>query len=188
LGAKQQDLRITDLAEPAVIVDDLEVAQLFHLLLHSRSVRHVFGSVTSNIVLILGCFSMETEPAVDVIREVLRRRDYLPVSFDLEPPTSGELGESLATIARMARFVILEATDASSAQREIRAVVSELPSVPVQPLLLAGSKEPRLLEHLKRHSWVLTTHRYRDADALGASAAERVIGPAELMAMQLQGR
>jgi len=186
-GAKQRDLRITDLAEPAIIVDDLAVAQLVHLLLHSPALRRLFGKVSSNIVLILGCFSMETEPAVDVIREVLRQRDYVPISFDLGPLTGGELGERLATIARMARFIILEATDVSSARRELRALVSELPSVPVQPLLLAGSKEPKLLEHLKRHSWVLATHRYKEADTLAGSLAERVIGPAELLAMELQG-
>jgi hypothetical protein len=49
-------------------------------------------------------------------------------------------------LARMTRFVIADISDAKSVLQELRAVMPELPSVPVQPVIIAsqeGNHPPR---------------------------------------------
>jgi hypothetical protein len=65
-------------------------------------------------------------------------------------------------------------------------IVPDLPSVPVQPLLLEGSEGYSMFEHFKRYPWVLETYRYPSAELLIANLADRVIGPAEKYAQVRQ--
>jgi hypothetical protein len=82
---KQQDLVITDVAEREVTTDDLEVAQFLYLLLHNEKLQRVIDTITSKVVLILGCFSLsERKQVLDSLRDELRKRDYVPVVFDFE--------------------------------------------------------------------------------------------------------
>src|SRR6516164_2584460 len=57
-GTIQQGLVITPSNEPAVTVDDLEVAQFVYLLLHNEKIRRIIDPITSKVVLILGRFSI----------------------------------------------------------------------------------------------------------------------------------
>jgi len=63
-------------------------------------------------------------------------------------------------------------------------IVPALPSVPVQPLLLASQLEYGMFEHFKRFSWVLEPFLYQSQDRLLATLAENVIGPAEAKAKE----
>jgi hypothetical protein len=56
---KQQDLIITDVDEPTVTVDDIEVAQFVYLLLHNEKIRDVIDTIGKKAVLILGRFTPE---------------------------------------------------------------------------------------------------------------------------------
>jgi hypothetical protein len=56
-GAKQWNLNVSDVNEPAVMVDDLEVAQFIYLLLNHKKLRNVLNAITERGVLILGRFS-----------------------------------------------------------------------------------------------------------------------------------
>lgn len=96
----------------------------------------------SKVVLILGRFTRERKVVLDAIRDKLRKHDYLPVLFDFEKPKSQTSVETALTLARMARFVIADLTDAKSVLQELQAVVPLSPSVVVQPLLLASQEEP----------------------------------------------
>ena len=49
----QKNLIITPHGEPAITVDNLEVAQFIYLLLNNESVRRVIDTITSKVVLIL---------------------------------------------------------------------------------------------------------------------------------------
>jgi hypothetical protein len=203
-GTKQQDLVITKKLlpptispehahffvsgpnEPTVTVDNIEVAQFIYLLLHNEKIRDVIDTVTSKAVLILGRFTDERKAVLDALREELRKRNYLPVLFDFSVPATRDITETVSLLARMARFVVADITDARSIPQELAEIVPHLPSVPVQPLLLEGSAEYGMFEHFKRYPWVLETYRYACSERLIASLGERVIGPAENYARSIR--
>lgn len=184
-GAIQSNLVITPASdEPAIQVDNLEVAQFIYLLLNNEQVRHVIDTITSKVVVILGRFTLERKMILDAIREELRKRDYLPVLFDFEKPSSRDITETVRTLAHMARFVIADITDAKSIPQELMAIVPNLPSVPVQPLLLASQEEYGMFEHLRRFPWVLEPVLYENQAALLMELEPKVITPAEAKANQ----
>lgn len=185
---EQNDLIITRHDEPVVTVDNIEVAQFIYLLLHNEKIRDVIKTVTSKVVLILGRFTKERKAVLDVMRDELRRRDLLPVLFDFERPESRDLTETVSTLAHLARFIIADITDAKSIPQELQAIVPNLPSVAVQPVLKIGSSEYALFERFKRYPWVLPVYQYEDMQSLLAALPERVIGPAQAKADQLQGK
>src|SRR5262249_35601255 len=138
---KQQNLVITPYAEAAITVDNIEVAQFIYLLLHNQKVRGVIDTITSKVVLILGRFTDERKAVLDALREELRKRNYLPILFDFSVPATRDITETISLLARMARFVVADITDAKSIPQELGVIVPDLPSVPVQPLLLEGCAE-----------------------------------------------
>jgi uncharacterized protein YjbI with pentapeptide repeats len=183
---KQQNLIITDPAEPKITVDNIEVAQFIYLMLHNQKVRDVIDTITSKAVLILGRFTEERKSVLDAIREELRRHDYLPILFDFDKPANRDVTETISLLARMARFVVADITDAKAIPQELNVIVPDLPSVPVQPLLLRESSEYGMFEHYARYPWVLPLHRYETPDQLIAALGEHVIEPAERKALELR--
>jgi uncharacterized protein YjbI with pentapeptide repeats len=183
--AKQTNLIITPTGEPDITVDNLEVAQFIYLLLNNPRIREVIDTITSKVVLILGRFTPERKVVLDAIREKLRIRNYSPVVFDFEKPMTRDLTETVMTLAGMARFVIADITDAKSIPQELMAIVPNLPSVAVQPLLLASQQEYGMFEHFKRFPWVLDTVLYQDQETLLSSLESMVILPAEQKAKEL---
>jgi hypothetical protein len=186
-GTQQLDLCITPADEPTITVDSLEVAQFIYLLLHNDKIRMVIDTITSKTVLILGRFTPERKVVLDAILDELRRRNYLPIVFDFEKPASRDLTETISTLAHMARFIIADLTDAKSIPQELQRIIPNLPSVPVQPVLQASTKEYSMFEHFTRYPWVLETYWYESLEGVIASLTEKVIAPAELKANELLG-
>jgi hypothetical protein len=184
-GTKQQNLNVSDYNEPDITVDKLEVAQFIYLLLNNEDIRQVIDTITSKVVLILGRFTPERKAVLDAIRNSLRQRDYLSVLFDFDKPASRDLTETISTLAHMARFIIADLTAARSIPQELQAIVPNLPSVPVQPLLLASEYEYGMFEHFERYPWVLKVYRYEDPHEVLASLEAKVISPAETKAREL---
>src|SRR5215207_8250048 len=186
-GAKQQNLNVSDLGsnEPAIMVDNLEVAQIIYLLLNNERIRQVIDTITSKVVLILGRFTEERKAVLEAIQDSLRQHDYLPVLFDFDKPASRDLTETISTLAHMARFIIADITDAKSIPQELQAIVPNLPSVPVQPLLLTSEREYGMFEHFKRFPWVLDTYYYDNLNDALASVEDKVISPAEAKVREL---
>lgn len=184
--SKQQSLVITDYGEPEITVDNIEVAQFIYLLPHNEKIRDVIDTITSKTVLILGRFTEERKAVLDAIREELRRRDYLPILFDFDKPASRDITETISLLARMARFVVADITDAKAVPQELNVIVPHLPSVPVQPLLLRESSEYGMFEHYARYPWVLPLYRYETQDQLIAALGEQVIEPAERKALEMR--
>jgi hypothetical protein len=149
-GTQQKNLVITKFPEPAITVDNIEVAQFVYLLLHNEKIRDVIDTITSKAVLILGRFTEDRKAVLDAIRDELRNRGYLPILFDFEKPSNRDITETVSLLARMARFVLADITDAKSIPQELSIIVPDLPSVPVQPLLLKGSAEYSMFEHFTR--------------------------------------
>ena len=76
----------------------------------------------------------------------------------------------------MARFVIADLTDAKSVLQELQAIVPDLPTVPVQPLIMSNQTAPRHVGFF-RFPWFLKTYKYDDLDKLMRSMKD-VIAPA----------
>jgi uncharacterized protein YjbI with pentapeptide repeats len=186
-GAKQQNLIITPEGEPAVTVDNIEVAQFIYLMLNNKKIRDVIDTITSKVVLILGRFTDERKAILDALREELRKRDYLPILFDFEVPATRDLTETVLLLARMARFIIADLTDPNSIPHELYAIVPHL-AVPVRPLLKSGSPLYPMFKDLLKFDWVLTPYRYEALEALLTALAEKVIIPAEEKVNALQER
>ena len=183
---KQQDLVITPLGEPEVTTDDLEVAQFIYLLLHNEKLQRVIDTITSKVVLILGRFSPERKMVLDALRGALRRRNYAPVVFDFEKPRRGTTINTVTLLARMARFVIADISDAKSVLQELQAIVPHSPKLPVQPILVAGQKKPGMFDSIEAYQSVLKIYRYADQAQLLAHLDDQVIDPIETVVAKLR--
>lgn len=187
-GAKQSNLIITPPGEPAIAVDNLEVAQFIYLLLNHKTVRDLMNTLPSKVVLVLGGFAAEERQQVLAgIRDTLRVRGYLPVVFDLQKPADRDITETIYCLAAMARFILADLTDAKSIPQDLQRIIPNLKRVPVQPLLHACAREYAILEHFKRYSWVLEPYRYNSVEQAIAYLEEKAIAPAEAKAKELLG-
>ncbi len=186
-GATQRNLVITDDGEPAVTVDNIEVAQFIYLMLHNEKVRDVIDTITSKAVLILGRFVDERKAVLDALREELRKRNYLPILFDFAVPATRDITETVSLLARMARFIIADLTDPSSIPKELEAIVPTL-AVPVQPLIEGASRPYAMFKDYWKYDWVLPVYRYEGLEPLLAALADKVIVPAEGKVKALQER
>ena len=174
---KQRNLVITQYGEPEITVDNIEVAQFIYLMLHNQKIRDVIDTITSKAVLILGRFTDERKAVLDALREELRKRNYLPILFDFEKPRSRDTDETITLLARMARFIVADISDAKAVLPELRAIVPNLPSVPVQPIILAIQEEPGMFDFYRNRPSFLPVHRYVSQKQLLADLGEKVIRP-----------
>jgi uncharacterized protein YjbI with pentapeptide repeats len=187
-GATQSNLNLSRSDEPTITVDDLEVAQFIHLLLNNRKIRNVINTITSKAVLILGRFTPERKIVLEALWGVLRGRNYLPILFDFDKPSGRNLTETVSTLAHMARFVIADITSAKSIPQELQRIVPHLPSLPVQPLLLASEYEYAMFKDFIDYPWVLAPYRYETVEELLRSVEEKVIAPAVAKAKEIEDR
>jgi hypothetical protein len=198
-GTRQQDLLITPAAghfpflrrarapePPGITVDNIEVAQFIYLMLNNLKIREVIDTITSKVVLILGRFTEERKAVLDALRDELRKSNYLPILFDFEKPTSRDADETITLLARMARFVIADISDAKSVLQELRAIVPDLPNVPVQPVIVSSQEEPGMFDFYRRFPWFLPVHRYDTPAKLLNELRERVIEPSEAKVLEFR--
>ena len=179
-GAVQEALCITPYEQPAICVDQLEVAQFISLMLNHQHIRDVVQAFISRFVLIVGCFSVERQVVLDALCAELRRQEYAPVVMNFESPASGSLTEMVSTLAQMARFLIVDLTDVMNLPQEVVNIVPTLSSVTVQPLMEEGGIGPIWLQEWQQAPRILDLYCYPDLDGLEASVKECVIDPAEL--------
>ncbi|MFM9950139.1 MAG: pentapeptide repeat-containing protein [Saprospiraceae bacterium] len=137
---EQKDLIISPEGQTIITVDNIEVAQFIYLIINNQKLRDVIDTVTSKAVLILGRFSDERKKILDSIKNKLREFNYLPILFDFNKPNNQNLIETVATLARMSRFVIVDITDSKDTRREID-VLLKIPALPIQPIILTSSVE-----------------------------------------------
>jgi uncharacterized protein YjbI with pentapeptide repeats len=184
---KQRNLIITTNDEPEITVDNIEVAQFIYLMLNNQKVREVIDTITSKVVLILGRFTAERKAVLDALRDELRKRNYLPILFDFDKPVSQTTDETITLLARMARFVIADISDAKSVLHELRAIVPELPSVPIQPVIIASQDEPGMFDFYRGFRSFLPVHRYDTPAQLLTELSNRVIEPLEAKTLEIRG-
>jgi Pentapeptide repeats (8 copies) len=184
---QQRDLVIAPPGEPEVTTDDLEVAQFIYLMLHNEKLQRVIDTITSKVILILGRFSIPERKAVlNALRDELRKYDYVPVVFDFEKPRNLTTVNTIVLLARMARFVVADLSDAKSVLQELDAIVPSSPKLPVQPIIVAGQEWPGMFDSIEAYQSVLKVHRYDSLAQLLADLKDRVIGPLEAAVAKLR--
>jgi uncharacterized protein YjbI with pentapeptide repeats len=187
-STEQANLVITSPGEPAITVDNIEVGQFIYLLLNNQKIRDVINTITSKAVLILGRFTEERKAVLDALKDKLRKLNYLPILFDFNRPSSRNLTESISTLAHIAKFVIADITEAKSIPQELQRIIPNLPSLPIQPLLLSSESEYSMFSDLLDYPWVLEPFAYDSIEMLLASLDDKVIEPAQVKAQEIEDR
>lgn len=162
-GSRQQNIYISD-NDRSITVPSIELAQFISLLVNNSKIRDVIDSITSKVVLILGCFSEDRKIILDQIKHELQRRDYLPVLFDFDGPKNRDITETVMTLASLAKFVVADISDPRSIPQELTKIVPNFPSVPVQPVIVSTQREYGMFSHFSRFPWVLETLEYSGDD------------------------
>ena len=177
----QKNLVISDPSrtwEVPIQTDNLEVAEFLYLMMNNPKLRQVIDTITSKVVLILGRFYEERKQVLDAIRDSLRTYGYVPVLFDFTPSENRDLTETVQLLANMAMFVIADVTDAKSIPQELSHIIPDLPSIPVQPILLESDRGYAMFEHWEAYPWVMPVFAYQDQQHLLDNLEARVIAPA----------
>jgi hypothetical protein len=188
-GTKQNNLVITRPGEPAVAVDDLEVAQFVYLLLHNEKIRRVIDTVGKKGVLLLGRFTEGRIAVLERLREELRKRGYLPIVFNFDKPETKDFTETVRLLAGLSRFVIADVTNPKSTPLELQATVPEI-MVPFLPIIEEGQEPFAMLTDLwiKHRDWVFEPLHYSSVDALVGALDKEIIEAAETRFDELIGR
>jgi uncharacterized protein YjbI with pentapeptide repeats len=179
-GTKQQGLVITGLFQPEITVDNIEVAQFVYLLLHNEKIRDVIDTVGKKGVLLLGRFTEGRIEVLERLREELRKRDYVPIVFNFDKPSTKDFTETVRLLAGLSKFVIADITNPKSSPLELQATVPEI-MVPFQPIIAQGEKPFAMLQDLwiKHRDWVFEPIEYSSIDRLIETMDAEIIDPAE---------
>jgi hypothetical protein len=179
-STQQRGLIITPEDEPAVTVDDLEVAQFVYLLLHNEKIRHVIDTVGKKGVLLLGRFTEGRIAVLDRLRDELRKRGYLPIVFNFDKPETKDFTETVRLLAGLSKFVIADLSGPKSAPYELGAIVSQT-MIPFQPIITAGETPFAMLRDLLTSypDRVFQPIEYPSVDRLVETMDTEIIGPAE---------
>jgi uncharacterized protein YjbI with pentapeptide repeats len=185
-GTKQQNLNVSDEGEPAILVDNLEVAQFVYLLLNNEKIRDVLNTIGEKGVLILGRFTEERKAVLDAIRNRLRELGFVPMMFDFERPTQQDFDETIKTLAGLSRFIIADITNPKSSPLELQAIMPNY-MVPFVPIIQEDEEPFAMFQGLQHKSreWVLDVLEYDSAANLLEVLEEAVVRPALEKADQL---
>jgi Pentapeptide repeats (8 copies) len=186
---RQQGLIITPALEPAVTIDDLEVAQFVYLLLHNEKIRRVIDTIGRKGVLLLGRFTEGRIGVLERLQDELRKRGYIPIVFNFDKPETKDFTETVRLLAGLSKFVIADITNPKSAPLELQATVPEI-MVPFRPIIEEGQEPFAMLQDLwsKHRDWVFEPIYYSSVDALIASLDEKIIKPADARFAELLAR
>jgi uncharacterized protein YjbI with pentapeptide repeats len=164
---EKNDLIITLDDQPAITVDNIEVAQFIYLVLNNEKIRDVINTITSKSVLILGRFAVpERKEILDALRNKLREYDLLPIVFDFDRPTDKDFTETIKTLAGLSYFVIADITNPKSSPLELQATVPDY-QIPFVPIIQEGEQPFAMMVDLqKKYNWVLDTVSYDTLETL----------------------
>lgn len=162
-GSRQSNIYIEE-EGTSITVPTIELAQFISLLVNNSKIRDVIDTITSKVVLILGRFTEERKAVLDIIKEELQNRGYLPVLFDFEGPNSRNVTETIITLASLAKFVVADISSPKSIPQELTSIIPQFPSLPVQPIIEKTQREYGMFEHFKAFPWVLDQVSYDEDD------------------------
>ncbi len=174
----QKDLIVTPPSEPAITVDDLEVAQFIYMVYNNKKIRNFMNAFTEKNVLILGRFTPPERKAVlDGLREKLRAFNLIPIVFDFDAPQDKDYTETVQSLAGMSMFVIVDVTNPKSTPLEMEATVKQF-KIPYLPIIDTSVDErpfAMMIDLQKSFHWVLPTFGYRSKDELFTHLKEAII-------------
>jgi hypothetical protein len=182
----QHNLNVSDSGEPAVMVDDLEVAQFIYLLINNEKIRQVIDTIGAKGVLILGRFTNDRKPVLDAIRDRLRELGFVPMMFDFERPTQRDFTETIKTLAGLSRFIIADITNPKSSPLELQATMPDY-MIPFVPIIQEDEEPFAMFRDLQQKygEWVLDVLEYDSAANLIEVLDKAVVRPALDKADQL---
>jgi hypothetical protein len=150
----------------------------------------VLSEVASRSVLILGRFTTERKPVLDLIRRELsaKSRDYVPIVFDFDRPKELTMIETVFRIAAVSRFVIADLSDPKWVLAELQKIMMSLPILPVVPIIEARQKEDEVIEHIATYRSAHPVVRYRDETHLRSILDDEILAAAETLYTALRPR
>lgn len=184
---KQNNLIITKADESTITIDNLEVAQFIYLILNNQKIKDVINTIGKNAVLILGNFGSRLN-ILNTIKFRLRELGFLPILFDFEKPDGKDTAETILTLAGLCRFVIADLTEPRSIPLELKTIVSNLPTLPVQLLLHNRASTFGMVDHILNFNSISGVSRYDDIDDLTNKFTDLVIKPVEEWKCQNKGK
>jgi hypothetical protein len=176
-NTKQTNLVITRWREPAITVDNLELAQFIYLLLKHEKLRDVLNTVTQRGVLLLGRFGNGGLELLQAIADKLREFKYLPIIFDFDRPENRDYTETVKTLVGLSRFVIVELSGPSVPQ-ELYATIPHF-KIPFVPIMRKGSRHYAMFADLLGYPWVLSPVEFENTENLLELIPMKIIEPAE---------
>jgi len=182
-GISRRWLDLSDVADQrdlfvrGVRVDNVEVALLVDLVLHSESVRTFADTLGRRGVLILSRFYAERRAVVEAIKDGLRNYDLVPITFDWRDPSRGQLRGTIQRLAQLSRFVIADATDVKDIHRELAYIVPQLPTVPILPIVRSGHRLSDMFDGWTGYDTMLPPYEYEDEAHLTKNLEEALIQP-----------
>jgi hypothetical protein len=179
----QSNLDITSDRTHTIIVDDLETAQLIHMLRNYKKVRNVINSVKKKGVLILGRFADGGEEVLQLIAARLREYDYLPMIFDFDRPDTLDYTETVQLLTTLSKFVIVDLSGPSVPQ-ELHATIPHF-HIPYVPIIDQRRKVHFTFRDFLRREWVLSPFVFADEVSLMLEMQMRIIEPAEAKIKEL---
>lgn len=159
----QENLIVTNhYHDSTLTVDDIEIANFIYLMSNNDKISKSLDSITTKIVLILGRFTPERLKILKYIKELLKKRNFVPVLFDFEKPAKKDLTETIGLIGRMSKFVIADLTDAKSIPQELSELIPNNPNLTIYPIVSIEHREYAMFEHWKHYPWVKETFKYKN--------------------------
>jgi uncharacterized protein YjbI with pentapeptide repeats len=157
----QTNLIITDLNDPTITTDNLELAQLIHLLTNTAAIRDIIDSMTGRAVLLLGRFTEERMEVLSAIADHLRQLGDLPILFNFDKPVDRSVTETVRILAGLSKFIIADLTDPKSSPYESHLTVPDM-AIPFVPIIQQGQAEFSMFEDLYDYDWLLEGFAYRN--------------------------
>jgi uncharacterized protein YjbI with pentapeptide repeats len=186
-GTQDYDLIITHKSQPTIRVDGFAMALWIQLLLRNESLWKVIEQVTARVGLILALGTDERKKVINVLKSEFRRLGYVPITLDGEQAEKQEYKDWLAILMRLARFVIVDMTEAEKVVQHLPFIASQHPSVPIQLLAQSSADDSTVSEDLAAPPSVLEMYRYQSAEDLQRDAGE-LIARTEQKVKELAGR
>ena len=173
-GVRVSNLSLTPADEAGLLVDDLEMVQLMEALLMKSRWHDLFAARSLRLVLVLGSFAGWRRDHLDALREVLRRRDYVPVVVDLENRVGRKLREGIGNLAHLARFMIADLAGSREFVGHIRTFGLAIRTLPLQSIVPEGEEFIEIPGVPAQEPY-----RYRDTEHLIETFDECVLHPIE---------